>query len=103
MSLIMIAAVGRDPGPVFILTFHGAKDLLKTQNPAKQLRTEPHFVHKTTLQLPAADAQIAGNPVNRSLPSTTDDPRNRVPQRRSPYFFRVHAPDQQSFDNTDFL
>src|SRR5262249_21843222 len=103
MSLIVISTVGRDPGPVFIRAFHSAKDLLKTHNPAKQFWTESHFAQKTTLQLPAANAHIAGKLVYGNLTSTTDDPRNRAPQRRALFFFRLHALDQQSFDNTDLL
>src|SRR5215470_2855947 len=103
MSLIVISAVGRDPGPVFICAFHSAKDLLKTQNPAKQFRTESHFSQKTTLQLPTANAHIAGQLVYRNLTSTPHDLRNRVPQRRALFFFSLYAPDQQSFNNADLL
>src|SRR5262245_16856378 len=103
MRLIMIPAVGRDPGPVFIRAFHRAKNLLKTQNPAKQFRAESHFAYKTALQLTAADAHIASQQVYGGLTSATDDPRDSAPQRGSPFFSRVHAIDKQGFNNTDLL
>src|SRR5262245_7585646 len=103
MGLIVVSTVGCDFGPVFICAFHGTKHLLETQNPAKQFRTESHFVQETALQLPSADSQIIGQLIDREMPSSPDDLRYSIPQRRALLFSCTHLPCQLRFNQADLL
>ena len=98
VGLIVITAIGSDLRPFAVGAFHGAEDLLKAQNAAKQFRSQADFAQEAAFQLASAEAQVIGQCVHGSLAAAVDDLRNCPLQRSALFLAGAQTIEQEAAD-----
>ena len=103
VGLIVITAIGSDLRPFAVGAFHGAEDLLKAQNAAKQFRSQADFAQEAAFQLASAEAQVIGQCVHGSLAAAVDDLRNCPLQRSALFLAGAQTIEQDALNPADFF